>query len=118
MVEEDPYWQHGAWTAFAVREFNTFSAPREAVPVVLDGSRVATIVEGSSSVDAIALAKALSVLVNQAKAAHFGGVLVQEGRFLALLREPQTAAALELARTRIPGCDPASLAATPFLYAL
>ena len=47
IVEEDPYRQVGAWTAYASRDFETFVDPWEpAPPVVLDGSRPATVVEG------------------------------------------------------------------------
>ena len=42
IVEEDPYHQVGAWTAYVPRDFETFVDPWEAEPpVVLDGSRPA-----------------------------------------------------------------------------
>jgi hypothetical protein len=45
-MEEDPYWVGGAWTHYEPRSFTQFVEPWEMVPVVLDGSRTVTIVEG------------------------------------------------------------------------
>jgi uncharacterized protein YciI len=45
-VEEDPYFLAGAWTGYTPHSFTHFVEPWEQVPLVLDGSRVATIVEG------------------------------------------------------------------------
>lgn len=45
-MEEDPYWTGGAWTHYEPRSFAQFVEPWEMVPVVLDGSRQVTIVEG------------------------------------------------------------------------
>jgi uncharacterized protein YciI len=45
-MEEDPYWTSGSWTAYEPRSFTQFVEPWEMVPVVLDGSRRVTIVEG------------------------------------------------------------------------
>jgi uncharacterized protein YciI len=45
-MEEDPYWVGGAWTRYEPRSFAQFVEPWEMVPVVLDGSRKVTIVEG------------------------------------------------------------------------
>src|SRR5262245_15339078 len=47
LVEEDPYFLAGAWTAYAPQDFETFVDPWEPEPPpVLDGSRQASIVEG------------------------------------------------------------------------
>jgi uncharacterized protein YciI len=46
IVEEDPYWTGGAWTGYAPRSFAAFVEPWAQLPLVLDGSRRATIVEG------------------------------------------------------------------------
>src|SRR5439155_681367 len=43
-VEEDPYFLAGAWTGYTPSSFTHFVEPWEQVPLVLDGSRVATIV--------------------------------------------------------------------------
>jgi uncharacterized protein len=45
-MEEDPYWTGGAWIHYEPRSFTQFVEPWEMVPVVLDGSRKVTIVEG------------------------------------------------------------------------
>ena len=45
-VEEDPYFLAGAWTAYTPHSFTHFVEPWERVPLVVDGSRVAMIVEG------------------------------------------------------------------------
>jgi len=45
-IEEDPYWMGGAWTGYEPRSFTQFVEPWEMVPVVLDGTRRASIVEG------------------------------------------------------------------------
>lgn len=46
VVEEDPYWIAGAWTGYRERSFTEFVEPWQLPPIVLDGSRRATIVEG------------------------------------------------------------------------
>jgi hypothetical protein len=48
-IEEDPYWTAGAWTAYTPRSFVEFVEPWGQPPIVLDGSRPATIVEGSTT---------------------------------------------------------------------
>lgn len=45
-MEEDPYWTGGVWTGYTPRSFSQFVEPWEMVPVVLDGSRRVTVVEG------------------------------------------------------------------------
>jgi uncharacterized protein YciI len=45
-IEEDPYWTGGAWTAYHERSFTEFVEPWELPPLVLDGSRRITVVEG------------------------------------------------------------------------
>ena len=49
MVEEDPYYTGGVWTAYTSRTFAQFVEPWEAAPVVLDGSRRLTLVEGPAT---------------------------------------------------------------------
>ena len=50
IVEEDPYHEVGAWTAYVPRDFETFVDPWEpAPPVILDGSRPAAAVEGPAA---------------------------------------------------------------------
>jgi hypothetical protein len=49
VIEEDPYWAGGAWTTFQARSFSQFVEPWVPPPVVLDGSRRVSIVEGPTS---------------------------------------------------------------------
>ncbi len=49
LVHEDPYWTGGAWTGCVPRSFAEFVEPWELPPIVLDGSRPATIVEGHTA---------------------------------------------------------------------
>jgi uncharacterized protein YciI len=72
-MEEDPYWTGGVWTAYTPRSFSHFVEPWELVPVVLDGSRSATIVEGPVR----DLDKAQIALVEMRGAGRlaFGGIL-------------------------------------------
>jgi len=48
LVEDDPYFRGGAWTGYRPRSFSRFLEPWQLGPVVVDGSRRATIVEGST----------------------------------------------------------------------
>jgi uncharacterized protein YciI len=78
IVEEDPYHRVGAWTAYAPRDFETFVEPWEAEPpVVLDGTRPASIVEGAA-VDRDMAQLALVELRGAGRVA-FGGFLAGGG---------------------------------------
>jgi len=46
LIEEDPYWTGGVWKAWRPRDFAQFLEPWELAPLVTDGSRRVTIVEG------------------------------------------------------------------------
>ena len=48
-MEEDPYWLGGVWTRYEPRSFSQFVEPWEMVPVVLDGTRRTTLVEGPTA---------------------------------------------------------------------
>jgi hypothetical protein len=114
LVDEDPYRQAGAWTGYLARPFATFVDPWESPPVVLDGSRRVTVVEGPAA-DA-GLAELALVELRGAARLAFGGLL-GGGRTLAVLRSPDPAeAAAWLAGT---GCwEGASLVARPLLHVL
>ena len=45
-IEEDPYWTGGLWTTYTPRSFAEFVEPFAPAPLVVDGSRRVTIVEG------------------------------------------------------------------------
>ncbi len=83
LIEEDPYWQGGVWVRYAPRSFAGFVEPWEAPPVVLDGSRRVTIVEGPT-VDA-AMAEFAMIEMRGAGRLAFGGFF-DDGTSLALAR--------------------------------
>jgi uncharacterized protein YciI len=72
-MEEDPYWVGGVWTKYEPRSFSHFVEPWEMVPVVLDGSRPATIVEGP--VSDLDMAQIALVEMRGAGKLAFGGIL-------------------------------------------
>jgi uncharacterized protein YciI len=82
-MEEDPYWTAGLWTAYTPRSFSQFVEPWELVPVVLDGSRPATLVEGPTH-DLVAAPFAL-IELRGAGRITFGGFF-EDGGLLALAR--------------------------------
>ena len=83
VVEEDPYFAAGAWTGYTPQSFTHFVEPWEQVPVVLDGSRVATLVEGSA-VDAD-MAEFALIEARGAGRLAFGG-FVEGARTLAVMK--------------------------------
>lgn len=114
VVEEDPYWTGGVWTHYAPRSFSHFVEPWQMVPVVLDGSRKVTIVEGSAA-DRDMAEFALIELRGAGRVA-FGGFL-EGGQTLALAR---TADANEAqAWLTGTGCwTPGALTTRPLLHVL
>ena len=114
LVEEDPYRKAGAWTAYASRAFAEFVEPWEAPPVVLDGSRRVTIVEGQPT-DGDMAAFALIELRGTGRLA-FGG-LFGDGGTLAVVRSGDPAEATGwLAETGI--WSALLLSARPLLHVL
>ena len=114
LVEEDPYYRGGVWTSYATRSFSQFVEPWEKPPVVLDGSRRVTIVEGPS--DDPDTAQLALVELRGAGRLLFGGLF--DGRAtLAVLRSPDTAEAVGwLAETGFWTGE--RLTARPYLYVL
>src|SRR5436309_1933988 len=49
LVEEDPYFTGGAWTDYRPRSFSRFLEAWELPPLVIDGSRRVTVVEGEAA---------------------------------------------------------------------
>jgi hypothetical protein len=92
MVEEDPYHRVGAWTSYVSRDFETFVDPWEAEPpVVLDGSRPASIVEGVTADRD--MAQLALVELRGAGRVVFGGFLAGGGTLaVARTRDPDEAA--------------------------
>jgi uncharacterized protein YciI len=113
-MEEDPYWTGGVWTTYEPRSFSHFVEPWELVPVVLDGSRVVTIVEGP--VADIDMAPISLVELRGAGKLAFGGI-VEGGRTVTVMK---TADADE-AKSWLGEhgfWDPATLTARPFVWVL
>ena len=114
LVEEDPYWTGGVWTAWQPRDFAQFVEPWEMPPVVIDGSRAATIVEGEAP-DAEMASFAL-IEARGAGRMAFGG-LFPGGATWALMRSPDAATAV--ADLEASGLwKPGSLTTRPLLHVL
>ena len=113
-MEEDPYWIGGVWNGYMPRSFSHFVEPWEMVPVVLDGSRRVTIVEGP--VGDLDMAQIALVELRGAGKLAFGGIL-EGGQTLTLMKT----ADLDEARGWLGEhgfWDPAALTARPFLWVL
>jgi len=113
-MEEDPYWTGGAWTKYEPRSFSHFVEPWEQVPVVLDGSRVVTIVEGP--VADLDMTQIALVEMRGAGKLAFGGIL-EDGQTFVVLKS----ADLEEAKSWLGEhgfWDTAALTARPFLWVL
>ncbi|MGH8906319.1 MAG: hypothetical protein ACRD0K_07355 [Egibacteraceae bacterium] len=114
LVTDDPYTRGGAWAAHVARDFSVFVSPASSPPVVLDGSRLVTILEGPAE-DPEKAPLALAELRAGGRLA-FGG-LFEEGQTLAVLATDDPRAATRwLAETGLWSGD--RLTARPLLYVL
>jgi uncharacterized protein YciI len=114
LVEDDPYYQHRVWTAYTVRTFSTFVEPQSQPPVVLDGSRHVTILEGPAD-DPDKAQRALIELRGAGRLA-FGG-LFGDGRTLAVVASDDARTAIDwLSETGLWSAG--HLTARPLLYVL
>jgi len=113
-IEEDPYWTGGAWTAYTPRTFSHFVEPWELVPVVLDGSRTATIVEGP--VADLDMAEIALVEMRGAGKLAFGGI-IDGGRTLVVMKTTDAAEATGWLGEH-GFWDPAALSTRPFVHVL
>ena len=89
-MEEDPYWVGGAWTHYETRSFTQFVEPWEMVPVVLDGSRTVTVVEGP--VAEHDMAQFALIEMRGAGRLHLGGFF-EDGQTWALMKTADAAEA-------------------------
>jgi len=114
LLEEDPYYRGGVWTGYTPRSFSQFVEPWNMPPVVLDGSRRVSVVEGPASDPDVA--QLALVELRGAGRLAFGGVL-EGGETLAVMRSPDLAEATAwLAGT---GCwAPERLSARPLVHVL
>jgi uncharacterized protein YciI len=114
VIEEDPYRQGGVWTAYASRSFTHFVEPWEALPVVLDGSRRVTVVEGPAADPD--MAQLALVELRGAGRLLFGGTF-DDRETLAVLRSSDEAEATRwLAETGFWAAE--QLAARPLIHVL
>ncbi|HWC04405.1 MAG TPA: YciI family protein [Methylomirabilota bacterium] len=113
LVAEDPYTRAGAWTDYAAQDFETFVDPWEPEPpVVLDGSRPASIVEGVTADRD--MAQLALVELRGAGRIVFGGFL-PGGSTLAVARTADRDEAVRWL-TETGSWKPGDLATRPWLY--
>ena len=111
-IEEDPYWMGGVWTGYTPRSFTEFIEPWQMVPVVLDGSRRVTIVEGRTVEHD--MAQFALIEMRGAGRLAFGGFF-EDGQTLALVNSADAEDALGWFReTGFWAAD--RLTARPFLH--
>ncbi|HYB44804.1 MAG TPA: hypothetical protein VEL75_23730 [Candidatus Methylomirabilis sp.] len=114
LIEEDPYFTGGVWSSYRTRSFSQFLDPWELPPVVVDGSRRVTIVEGQT--DDIEMASFALIEARGAGRMSFGGFF-PDGQTLALFRAADPAEAV--ASLEVTGLwKPGTLRGRPFLHVL
>jgi uncharacterized protein YciI len=113
-MEEDPYWTGGVWTTYTPRSFSHFVEPWEQVPVVLDGSRAVTIVEGP--VADLDMAQIALVEMRGAGKLAFGGILDGSATLTVMKTTDADEAKGWLGEHGF--WDPARLTTRPFLWVL
>lgn len=114
LIEDDPYYVGKVWAAYTLRTFSQFIEPWELPPVITDGSRGATLVEGVALEPDMATF-ALIELRGAGRLA-FGGFF-EGGTTLGLMKTADADEALGwLAETGFWKND--SLIVRPLLYAL
>lgn len=114
LIEEDPYWTGGVWTAYEPRSFAQFLEPWELPPLVIDGSRKATIVEGLAP--DVEMASFALIEARGAGRMAFGGFFPR-GETLALMRSEEAEPTLDALGATGFWKD-GSLRARPLLYVL
>jgi uncharacterized protein len=95
LVEEDPYFTGGVWTAYTTRSFSRFLEPWELPPVVIDGSRRATLVEGVAA--DVEMASFALIEARGAGRMTFGGSF-SDAQTLCLMRTSDLDAAVAVLR--------------------
>jgi len=114
LIEEDPYWMGGVWKAWQPRDFAQFLEPWELPPVVTDGSRTVTIVEGETP--DVEMASFALIEARGAGRMRFGGFF-PGGKTWALMRSADIGAALaEITESGL--WKPGSLTTRPLVHVL
>ncbi|HXJ79284.1 MAG TPA: hypothetical protein VMS64_11445 [Candidatus Methylomirabilis sp.] len=85
VVEEDPYFTGGVWASYTATSFSQFLEPWELPPVVIDGSRRVSLVEGRTQ--DVEMASFALIESRGAGRMAFGGFF-PDGQTLALMRTP------------------------------
>jgi uncharacterized protein YciI len=114
LVEEDPYFTGGAWSAYTPRSFAQFLEPWELPPLVVDGSRKVTLVEGTAP----DVEMASFALIEARGGGHmaFGGFF-PGGKTLAVMRGDDAGKAVD--ELRATGFwEESTLRARPLLHVL
>jgi uncharacterized protein YciI len=114
LVEEDPYFTGGVWPAYAPRSFAQFLEPWELPPLVIDGSRRVSVVEGTTS--DVEMASFALIEARGGGRMAFGGFF-PGGETLALMRGEDAGKALEELRST-GFWDEATLRVRPLVYVL
>jgi uncharacterized protein YciI len=114
LIEKDPYYLAGAWKSYTLRSFLEFVDPSELPPLVTDGSRRMTLVDGVT----LQADQVKPTLVGLREAGKLGlGGLFEGGETLVLLMTADAAQAVGwLGETA--GWREGSLSARSFLYVL
>ena len=113
-IEEDPYWLGGAWTGYRERSFTEFIEPWRVPPIVLDGSRRITIVEGRMTDPD--MAQFVMIEMRGAGRLAFGGAFPGGVTLGFMKTEDAEEAQTWFAETGF--WEPESLTARPLLYVL
>jgi hypothetical protein len=114
LIEEDPYWTGGVWKAWKPRDFAQFLEPWELPPLVTDGSRRVTVVEGLAP--DVEMASFALIEARGGGRMVFGGFF-PGGRTWALMRSPEAGAAVaELEKSGF--WKPGTLVTRPLLHVL
>jgi uncharacterized protein YciI len=114
LVEEDPYFTGGVWAAYTPRSFAQFLEPWELPPLVVDGSRTVTVVEGVAT--DVEMASFALIEARGGGRMAFGGFF-PGGDTLAVMRGDDAAKALaELSATGFWTAE--TLRARPLLHVL
>jgi uncharacterized protein YciI len=92
LVEEDPYFTGGVWPTYTERSFAQFLEPWELPPLVIDGSRPVTLVEGVTT--DVEMASFALIEARGAGRMAFGGFF-PGGETLAVMRGDDAAKARE-----------------------
>ena len=113
-IEADPYWMGGVWTRYEPRSYAQFVEPWEMVPVVLDGTRRVTLVEGP--VAEPDMAQFALIEMRGAGRVAFGGFF-EGGATLAVVKTPDQAEAIGWF-SESGFWKPEALTARPWLHVL